>query len=126
MNKRFQLNSTSNNQYRRYKQEPVNDVLNIETNSIQDDTKTHGSYGSLLFDKRWKSKREQIVNRDGYACVNCKGNLKLQIHHRQYHFIVSTNHFRLPWEYPNQLMVSLCEKCHQKGHSKFKVPIIKI
>jgi hypothetical protein len=28
-----------------------------------------------------------------------------------------------PWEYPDRLLVTLCESCHQKGHKVFNVPI---
>jgi hypothetical protein len=50
----------------------------------------------------------------------------LQVHHRQYHFIVSQQKFRLPWEYPNHLLITLCESCHNRGHNKYKVPTINI
>jgi hypothetical protein len=89
-------------------------------------TPAHGSYGALLFDPRWKSKRVEIINRDLHACVICKGNIALQVHHRQYHFIVKQNQFKLPWDYPHHLLITLCEACHKQGHSKFKVPTINI
>lgn len=82
----------------------------------------HGTYGALLFDKRWKSKREEILTRDGFRCVICNSNDELQVHHRQYHFIRATQKFKAPWDYENYLMITLCERCHSKGHSKYKVP----
>jgi hypothetical protein len=108
--------------YRRFENESSKKILTNE----QKNKDVHGSYGALLFDKRWKNKREEILLRDSHACLNCKGNLKLQVHHRQYHFIEQNNRFKLPWDYPHHLLITLCERCHQKGHSKFKVPTIKV
>jgi hypothetical protein len=84
----------------------------------------HGSYGALLFDKRWKEKREQILRRDNRMCVICGSTGDLQIHHRQYHFMKEIQKFKAPWDYEDHLMIALCERCHSKGHSKYKVPTI--
>ena len=88
--------------------------------------KTHGSYGPLLFHPKWKLKRNEILARDKHRCIHCKRDTDLQIHHRQYHFIASQQRFSLPWDYPNHLLITLCESCHSWGHSKFKVPIVNI
>jgi hypothetical protein len=90
------------------------------------DIAAHGTYGAFLFRPEWKAKREEILIRDAYSCIICKGSLKLQVHHRQYHFIVRENKFKLPWEYSGNLLITLCESCHKRGHSKFKVPTINI
>lgn len=82
----------------------------------------HGTYGGLLFDKRWIAKRAEIIARDQSACVICKQGENLQVHHRQYHFIKALKQFKAPWDYEDHLMITLCEKCHSKGHSKFRVP----
>ena len=86
----------------------------------------HGSYGKLLFDSRWKEKRALILHRDNMQCIVCKGRLNLQVHHRQYHYLKQFDQFKPPWDYPNNLLVTLCEKCHKKGHNKYKVPIINL
>ncbi|QEH41807.1 hypothetical protein FW415_13320 [Chitinophaga sp. XS-30] len=88
--------------------------------------KSHGSYGGLLFHPNWKAKRKEVLTRDMNRCVHCSSNKDLQVHHRQYHFIASQQKFRLPWEYPNHLLITLCECCHSKGHNKYKVPTITI
>lgn len=85
----------------------------------------HGSYGALLFRREWLAKRAEIIERDK-CCVICESKENLQIHHRQYHFIVAENKFKLPWDYPDFLLITLCESCHRRGHSKFKVPTINI
>lgn len=82
----------------------------------------HGTYGALLFDKRWSSKRAEILARDNSRCVVCNSEINLQVHHRQYHFIKALQQFKAPWDYDNHLLVTLCERCHSRGHSKFRVP----
>lgn len=119
------LKLRSNTQYRRFKLNDENQ--NKKTNIVYDNNlQTHGSYGALLFKPEWKAKREEILNRDNYSCVICKINNNLQVHHRQYHFVIQKNQFKLPWQYPENLLVTLCESCHKKGHRKFKVPTIYI
>jgi len=86
----------------------------------------HGSYGNLLFDPRWKAKRSEIMARDKNCCVICQSTDELQIHHRQYHFVKAANGFKVPWDYADHLLITLCKSCHQRGHSKFKVPTLII
>jgi 5-methylcytosine-specific restriction endonuclease McrA len=88
------------------------------------DTPVHGSYGGLLFDPRWKSRRNEIITRDRGCCVICSGKEELLVHHRQYHYIKVENAFKMPWDYPDFLLITLCKSCHQRGHSKFKVPTL--
>ncbi len=85
----------------------------------------HGSYNELLFRPEWKEKREEILNRDK-ACVICKSPENLQVHHRQYHYLKAEERFKNPWEYSNSLLITLCESCHRRGHSKYTVPTIKL
>lgn len=113
------------NIFRRYVHEQP-DSAEVQPNQQYDEQMVHGSYGSLLFDPRWKSKRDEILQRDTHRCVICKGTENLHVHHRQYHFNPKTNQFNMPWEYENRLLITLCEYCHRKGHNKFKVPIIYI
>ena len=86
----------------------------------------HGTYGKLLFDKRWIEKRKEILSRDKEQCVICKRAESLQVHHRQYHFVKALQKFKAPWEYEASLMVTLCERCHTRGHRKFKVPNVYV
>jgi hypothetical protein len=87
---------------------------------------SHGSYGALLFHPKWKEKRKEILTRDKNQCIHCKQNKNLQVHHRQYHFVLDLQQFRMPWDYPDHLLITLCEPCHSRGHSKFKVPVINV
>ncbi|QSW88759.1 HNH endonuclease [Flavobacterium endoglycinae] len=114
----------SDKTYRRYKQTDNNinvDLLKPLTLKIP----AHGSYGALLFTNEWKNKRTQILKRDG-KCIICFSTNNLQVHHRQYHFIVRENKFKLPWDYEDYLLITLCESCHQRGHSKYKVQTVNI
>lgn len=86
----------------------------------------HGSYGALLFDSRWKDKRNIILARDNEQCVICGLSDELQVHHRQYHYVTTLKKFQPPWQYPDNMLITLCNSCHQRGHSKYKVPIIYI
>lgn len=106
--------------YRRY----VNKAS--ESQPIVEPSLTHGSYGALLLDKRWKDKRSVILARDLERCVICGFGDNLQVHHRQYHYLTDLKKFKPPWDYSDKMLITLCSSCHQRGHSKFKVPIIKI
>lgn len=85
-------------------------------------SKNHGSYSALLFDKRWKEFRLKILERDYFECRVCKKKETLEVHHRQYHFSMKLRKYKEPWNYPTQLLITLCKKCHQKGHQLYKVP----
>src|SRR5690349_10880686 len=86
----------------------------------------HGSYGALILHPSWRSKRMEIIERDNNRCRICNSEVELQVHHRQYHFIKATQQFKVPWDYPENLLITLCSKCHARGHSKYKVPFITI
>jgi hypothetical protein len=104
-------------------------VENTRSQVTQPDTfsnnipQNHGGYGSTLFDPRWKGRKKQIEERDQHKCMNCGSTDQLQVHHRQYHFSQNLKVFRNPWEYADRYLITLCEKCHQKGHRTFKVPV---
>lgn len=71
----------------------------------------------------WKNFRKKILIRDNNKCVICASTKELQIHHKQYHFSNISRDFVKPWEYPISLLITICNKCHNIGHKKFKVPI---
>jgi 5-methylcytosine-specific restriction endonuclease McrA len=83
-------------------------------------------YGELLTDIRWRSKSKQIKERDGNKCVNCGDIKMLQVHHRQYHYVLSLRDYKKPWDYPLDVLITLCKACHDEGHKQFKIPTIKI
>jgi len=124
---KYKYLSFTNNRYRRYIDSSPKGQDDSSTRSPAQTSglMNHGTYGGLLFDPKWKSKRQEILARDQQQCVICRSTDKLQVHHRQYHFMQSSNQFKPPWEYANHLLITLCEQCHQRGHRKYKVPTIK-
>lgn len=80
-------------------------------------------YIEKLHDARWEKRRQQIFIRDRFRCLNCGSTDNLQVHHRQYHYVSKKEMYVDPWEYPDELLVTLCEKCHTKGHELYLVPV---
>lgn len=130
---RFQLendryNAAQEDRYSRYIKKEKADKSGNPTHNPDNDQvpETHGSYGALILHPNWKSKRKEIIERDSFKCVICNSKKDLQVHHRQYHFVKATKKFKVPWDYPAHLLITLCSTCHARGHSKFKVPSINI
>lgn len=71
-------------------------------------------YKEQLKDPRWAQRRREIMERDNFTCQLCgKSNVKLNVHHIRY--IKGMNY----WEYPGNLLMTVCEVCHSKIHGKF-------
>lgn len=69
--------------------------------------KFHSEYAKLLEDRQWKEKRRKIILRDKF-CQMCGKNGILQVHHIAY-----LKGF-LPWDYPDDFLITLCDRCHKK------------
>lgn len=70
------------------------------------------SYKELLSDPRWQKKKNDVLIRDNYTCqaADCGCTTKtLHVHHLEY-LGVSLN----PWDYPMDMLISLCVTCHDK------------
>ncbi len=72
-------------------------------------------YAEKLKDPKWKDKRLEILKRDGYLCLCCHFNHKVQpyklhVHHLRY----LPN--REPWEYRDEDLITLCYDCHKMAH----------
>ena len=69
------------------------------------------SYADLLRDPRWQRKRLEVMQRAEFACERCADTTTtLNVHHVRY------VRGRMPWEYPDEELVCLCEPCHQREH----------
>lgn len=69
---------------------------------------TNPNYADLLKDPRWQRKRLEVLQRAGWMCEECGDHTTtLHVHHRQY--LKGRN----PWDYPDELLQVLCEKCHR-------------
>lgn len=71
------------------------------------------NYREKLTDSRWQRKRLEIMSRDCFECQKChvKDHGMLSVHHR--HYIPG----REPWDYPGELLITLCDTCHKKEES---------
>jgi hypothetical protein len=71
-------------------------------------TPAQTKYYEKFKDPRWQKKRLEVLQRDEFMCQICLDTSStLHIHHRRY--ISNTE----PWEYSNELLVTLCERCHE-------------
>lgn len=74
------------------------------------------SYLEELRDPRWQQKRLKIFERDRWLCTRClDGKTNLQVHHKDYIPGV------LPYDYPEDMLTTLCEKCHEKENDRDKI-----
>jgi len=74
------------------------------------------TYVEKLKDPRWQKMRLKILERDDWACQMCFDcESTLHIHHRRY----LPN--RAPWDYPENILVTLCEACHEYERDQLDV-----
>jgi hypothetical protein len=67
------------------------------------------NYLEKLKDPRWQKKRLGIFERDEWTCQSCCSDENtLTVHHKYY--IPD----REPWDYPDDLLITLCEDCHKE------------
>lgn len=65
-------------------------------------------YSEKLRDPRWQKKRLEILEKDAWTCKLCDDSEStLAVHHRRY--LPNMD----PWDYPDHLLVTLCEDCHE-------------
>lgn len=83
------------------------------------------TYRELLLTAKWKKKRKEILHRDKGCCRNCGSDRHLQVHHRQYNVDAKSGLRIVPWDYPNRLLITLCDECHTAGHHLYFIPSIK-
>jgi len=75
-------------------------------------------YSEFLKSPKWQKKRLEIMQRDGFKCAICKNTERMQhVHH------ISYIEGKKPWEYDNNMLITLCDQCHDWIHtgSKFNV-----
>lgn len=74
-------------------------------------------YARLLEDPLWKAKAHKIKERDNWTCQ--KGfeiENPLHVHHKGY------CPGRKPWEYPDHVLITLCNVCHPCVHDFDQLP----
>lgn len=73
------------------------------------------AYQDKLKDPRWQRKRLEILSRDGWRCTCCgDADSTLHVHHGLY-----ARHAE-PWEYPDNVLWTLCESCHEENAESFQ------
>lgn len=71
------------------------------------------TYSQLLRHPRWQRRRLEILNRAGWKCEECGTEEdELHVHHKRY------RRGAKPWEYDDDDLVSLCDRCHDKAHHR--------
>lgn len=71
------------------------------------------AYAAKLKDPRWQRKRLEIMQRDKWMCQRClRTDRTLNVHHKEY--MPGAD----PWEYPGNLLETICEQCHAEEHGK--------
>ena len=83
-------------------------------------------YSRQLKSSSWFQKRDKVLERDQHTCQCCGSNSNLQVHHKQYHAKKSDGSWFAPWAYDDKYLITLCESCHQKGHSLYQIPVFKV
>lgn len=65
-------------------------------------------YREYFKDPKWQKKRLEVLSRDEFSCQAC-GSVEdtLHVHHRYY------ESGKKPWEYSDEALVTLCERCHE-------------
>lgn len=77
------------------------------------------TYTEQMNQKGWKNKRVEILIRDQFKCQhnNCGAQKRLEVHHLDY--IDDT----LIWNYPNDMLITLCHKHHSVEQNRNKAEI---
>lgn len=74
------------------------------------------NYKEQLADSRWLQKKAEILIRDNYTCQKCGAKSHLNVHHKHY------ESGKLAWEYPDDVLVTLCRDCHENEHDIVPCP----
>lgn len=68
-------------------------------------------YKEQIKSPKWQRRRLEILQRDDFTCqiCGCKDKM-LHVHHTAY------ERDKMIWEYPNEMLITLCEDCHEYEH----------
>lgn len=75
-------------------------------------------YSDKLKSPKWQKKRLEMLERDNFTC-QCCGDTEtmLHVHHKKYEWQ------RLPWEYPDSGLITVCNHCHLAIHAIMQAEI---
>jgi len=73
-------------------------------------------YAALLASPHWQRRRLEIMARDEWTCQSCGATEEqLHVHHLEYRP-------GPPWSAQDADLVTVCDSCHSKAHSKEPMP----
>lgn len=76
------------------------------------------AHSDQLKHRHWQERRLRIYERDNFSCqaTNCdKTNDTLEVHHVDYWPGLKL------WEYPDDMLITLCHNCHSKEQERDKL-----
>jgi 5-methylcytosine-specific restriction endonuclease McrA len=76
----------------------------------------HNSWERLYKHPKWFKKRDIILKRDNYKCTACGSTKNLHVHHTFYYKV-----HVLPWEYPEDSLLTVCKECHTNWHEYHEI-----
>lgn len=86
----------------------------------------NASYEQLLNTPQWRRFRHRILRRDRNECVRCHSRNRLEVHHVRYRYYTHLRRYAVPWDYPENELLSLCTNCHEQVHRTSSVPVVFI
>lgn len=63
----------------------------------------------------WRERREKVFETKGRNCIQCGSGSNIQVHHKCYQV------GRAYWDYGDEYLDVVCERCHDVIHSKISV-----
>lgn len=70
-------------------------------------------YKEQMTDPRWAARSREIMQRDNFTCQLCgRTDRGLNVHHIKYQKDLDY------WDYPDELLMTVCHVCHAKIHRK--------
>jgi hypothetical protein len=69
------------------------------------------SWSELCQSEEWYQRKKEIWQLYNNQCAKCQSKDFLEVHHKYY--MKDANGRLLPWEYPDEALVTLCRSCHQ-------------
>lgn len=74
------------------------------------------TYQEQLLHPKWQRRKAEILTRDNFTCKCCGDKeTTLHVHHIEYWGS------RMAWEYPDELLVTLCQICHDKEKERVRL-----
>lgn len=67
-------------------------------------------YSEFINHPLWRKKREDVFRFYGKKCSKCGSKKFPHVHHKTY------ARGKMPWEYPIENFIVLCERCHKASH----------